>query len=100
MLTLTLTCDGELPLGADGGGGVASDAGVVSVVSRRHAADLQRAHELPGIHGDARRRRDLGAVLAPGDADGHVARRHHARDVHQLPDGGGREVEGLDQGRD
>lgn len=94
-----LTCDRELPLGADGGGVVAGDAGVVAVVLERHLGDLQGAHELLGVDGDARRGHDLLAVLAPRDAYGHVAGRHHAGNVHQLADGRRREVERLDERR-
>lgn len=92
-----LTCDCELPLSADGGSVVAGDAGVVAVVLERHLGDLQGAHELLGVDGDARRGHDLLAVLAPRDAYGHVARRHHAGDVHQLADGRWWEVERLDE---
>lgn len=94
-----LTCDRELPLGADGGGVVAGDAGVVAVVLERHLGDLEGAHELLGVDGDARRGHDLLAVLAPRNAYGHVAGRHHAGDVHQLADGRRREVERLDERR-
>lgn len=94
-----LTCDRELPLGADGGGVIAGDAGIVAVVLERHLGDLEGAHELFGVDGDARRGHDLLAVLAPRDAYGHVAGRHHAGDVHQLADGRRREVERLDERR-
>lgn len=94
-----LTSDDELSLRADGGGVVAGDAGVVAVMLERHLGDLQRAHELLGLYGDARvaAGHDVLAVLAPGEQDGHVARRHHTRHVHQLPDGSGREVKRLDE---
>lgn len=98
-MTFDLTCDRELPLRADGGSVVAGDAGVVAVVLERHLGDLQGAHELLGVDGDARRGHDLLAVLAPRDAYGHVAGRHHAGDVHQLADGRWREVEWLDEWR-
>lgn len=94
-----LTCDRELPLGADGGGVIAGDAGIVAVVLERHLGDLEGAHELFGVDGDARRGHNLLAVLAPRDAYGHVAGRHHAGDVHQLADGRRREVERLDERR-
>lgn len=94
-----LTCDCQLPLCADGGGVVAGDAGVVAVVLERHLGYLQRAHELLGVDGDAGRGHNLLAVLAPRDAYGHVAGRHHAGDVHQLADGRWREVERLDERR-
>lgn len=92
-----LTSHRELPLRADGGSVVASYAGVVAVVLERHLGYLQGAHELLGVDGDARGRHDLLAVLAPRDADGHVAGRHHAGDVHQFADGSRGEVKRLDQ---
>lgn len=95
--TPDLTCDCQLPLCADGGSVVAGDARVVAVVLERHLGDLQGAHELLGVDGDARRGHDLLAVLTPRDAYGHVAGRHHAGDVHQLADGRWREVERLDE---
>lgn len=95
-----LTPHNELPLAADGGGGVAGDAGVVAVVLEGDAGDLQGAHELLALDGDARAGEDDVPVLPPGDVDGHVPRGHHAGDVEELPDGGWGELEGLDQRRD
>lgn len=95
-----LTPHDELPLAADGGGGVAGDAGVVAVVLEGDAGDLQGAHELLALDGDARAGEDDVPVLPPGDVDGHVPRGHHAGDVEELPDGGWGELEGLDQRRD
>lgn len=92
---LTRHC--ELPLRADGGGVVAGDAGVVAIVLERHLGYLEGAHELLRVDGDARGGHDLLAVLSPSDAYGHVSRRHHAGDVHQLADGRRGEVERLDQ---
>lgn len=95
-----LTPHDELPLPADGGGIVAGDAGVVAVVLEGDAGDLQGAHELLALDGDSRAGEDDVAVLPPGDVDGHVPGGDHAGDVEELPDGGWRELEGLDQRRD
>ena len=97
----SLTSDDKLSLPADGGGCVAGDAGVVPVVLQGHLGDLEGAHELFGFDGDAGRGAgdDELPVFVPGDADGHVPRGHHAGDVHELPHGGGGDVEGLDQRR-
>lgn len=92
-----LTGHCELPLRADSGCIVAGDAGVVAIVLERHLGYLEGAHELLRVDGDARRRHDLLAILAPRDAYGHVSGRHYAGDVHQFADGSRGKVKRLDQ---
>lgn len=97
MCLMALTPHDELPLSADRGSIIAGDAGVVAIVLEGHAGDLQGAHELLALDGDAGAREDDVAVLPPGNVDGHVPGGDHAGDVEELPDGGWRELEGLDQ---
>lgn len=66
----------------------------------RNFGDLKGTHELLGFDGDSWcSRHNLLPILPPGDPDWHVSGGHHARYVHQLTNGGGREVKGLDEGR-
>lgn len=97
MRPMALTPHDELPLPADRGSVIAGDAGVVAIVLEGHAGDLQGAHELLALDGDAGAGEDDVPVLPPGDVDGHVPRGDHAGDVEELPNGGWRELEGLDQ---
>lgn len=99
-LTLLLTCYYELSLWTDSCCIITGNTGVVSIVLQWNFGDLKGAHELLGFNGDSWCSwHDLLPVLPPGDPDWHVSGRHHASYVHQLTDGGGREVKRLDEGR-
>lgn len=52
--TRLLTSHNQLPLSANGGSSIAGNAGVVAIVLQGDAGDLQGAHELLALNGDAR----------------------------------------------